>query len=85
MVDNVYANAFGTDTGRCFRYVYEADTTRPTRCPSRPARRGWWRDNSGRWWQVDACADHESPLRSARNAAPLPRCDLAPGAVTAKG
>jgi hypothetical protein len=63
---NLYANAFHVNPGQCFRFVYEETTSRPTDCPGKVVTRGWWQDNAGYWWAVDACAEHASHLSPAR-------------------
>ena len=66
MTMNLYANAFSSEAGRCFRFVYEPSTSRPMHCPGAVVRRGWWQDNGGYWWAVDACSEHASHLSPAR-------------------
>lgn len=62
----IYGNAFHVDAGRCFRFVYEESTSRPTFCLGPVVTRGWWQDGAGYWWAVDACAEHASHLSQAR-------------------
>lgn len=62
----VYENAFSSESGRCFRIIYEESTTRPTHCPGSVVTRGWWQDGIGRWWAVDACPEHSSELSDRR-------------------
>lgn len=62
----VYGNAFAVEAGRCFRLVYEEDTSRPMHCPGTVMTRGWWRDGSGRWWVVDSCEAHAGDLSRGR-------------------
>jgi hypothetical protein len=61
-VVRLFANAFSGDRGRCFRWVYEASTTRPMRCGGEVVTNGWWQDRMGRWWAVDACREHADSL-----------------------
>jgi len=60
-----YAAAFETRRGKCFRYVYDRNK-QPARCPEPIVTDGWFRDRSGRWWRVDACAEHAGQLGSRR-------------------
>lgn len=62
---NTYANAFGLDPGRCFRYVEEdAARGQPVRCPGDVVTRGRWRDGGGKVRIVDACVDHGADLET---------------------
>ena len=61
-----FANAFSTDAGRCYRWVYETGTTRPMRCIGKVTARGWWQDNGGAWWVVDACPEHAHDFSDGR-------------------
>lgn len=62
----LYGNAFHTDPGECFRWVYKPGTGHPMHCPGEVVTRGWWQDGGGYWWAVDACAEHASHLSPAR-------------------
>ena len=46
--------------GRCFRFVYD-EFGKPDRCPQPLAVTGWVK--IGRWYEVDACAEHAAQLR----------------------
>jgi hypothetical protein len=50
-------NAFSPQPGRCFRMVY-SHQLQATHCYEPPAWKGQWQDVKGRWWYVEACAQH---------------------------
>lgn len=81
--DVLFGNAFSTDSGRCFRWVYEPGTTRPMRCQGEVVTRGWWQDRGGVWWVVEACAEHADHIRGVRPG-PGARLGTRPGPVTRK-
>lgn len=63
---NTYANAFGIDSGRCFRYVEEdAARGQPVRCPGDVVARGRWRDGGGKVRVVEACVEHAAELATS--------------------
>ena len=62
----LYGNAFSSDPGQCFRWVYEPSTSRPMRCPDQVVTRGWWRDTGGYWWALDPCPERASRLSRTR-------------------
>jgi len=67
--------AWATERGRCHRFVYDPDG-KPGNCPEPTVTSGWRRDGPGRWYAVDACAEHSSQLMSrpgTQNAGPLAR------------
>jgi hypothetical protein len=64
--DVVTPTPFSGDRGRCFRWVRRESTGQPTRCSAPVSTRGWWLDGVGRWWLVDACAEHAGPLVPSR-------------------
>ena len=66
-----YAGAWTAERGPCHRFVYTEDDGRPTNCPKPPVRSGWRRDGQGRWYVVDACAEHASQLLDRRDPAPV--------------
>ena len=68
----MYGNSFSSDLGRCFRWIYELETTRPMRCPGSVQTRGWWQDGANRFWLVDACTKHADVLRPQRPAGAKP-------------
>ncbi len=53
-----YAEVFATEPGRCFRYVEKVATQQPMPCPGEVRWRGRFRANDGRWYAVEACAEH---------------------------
>ena len=63
---NLHGNAFHTDAGECFRWVYKPGIGHPMKCPGAVVTRGWWQDSAGYWWAVNACAEHASHVSPAR-------------------
>jgi hypothetical protein len=57
-----YAGAWSAERGRCHRFVYGTEDGHPEHCPRPPVSSGWRRDGTGRWFAVDACAEHSSLL-----------------------
>ena len=67
-----YAGAWSDERARCHRLVYDPGG-KPTGCPAPPVASGWRQDYQGRWYAVDACAGHASPLTRPRPTSVQPR------------
>ena len=63
--------AWTTERGHCHQFVYVEDDGRPANCPEPTVTSGWRRDGQGRWYVVDACAQHRSQLQTRPCRAPV--------------
>lgn len=62
-----YAEAFFTDPGRCFRWIYSPTINQPMRCPEPVTSRGVRATPKGKRYEVDACEGHRGQLKAVAN------------------